>query len=425
MNENHDRKSDRLTANRAKILKAAGEVFLDTGFERTSVDQIAATAHMSKQSIYELFPNKQALFEAAVRDALDKGHSGLAFVEPSMNVEQTLSDFGEGLFRGFAEPVNFGLFRANIVAATHFPELADDLHENRIARSRKLADYLEVQMNKGALQPADPILTASRFGGLAVEGSRYFLGTPLPADQARKAIVRSATELFLHGYAGMANTDDLDPAILADASRPPAIGSNVALRLSSEKVQRLMDAVLTEFLEHGFPAAKINRAASAAQSSTATVYRHFSSKENLLRHVVEREIHATSQVVLQLDVASDAETALTALARQVLDWHLMPENIGLHRLLIQESDLVPDLAARFHDVRVAVSGRALTELLAIHGLPRPNSAAIRAFYVLATFAARFLTFTTVPEPAKRDIYSSECARLFLHGLASPPRAVNR
>ncbi|CDO38410.1 TetR/AcrR family transcriptional regulator [Novosphingobium sp. KN65.2] len=425
MNENHDRKSDRLTASRARILKAAGEVFLEIGFERTSVDQIAAVARMSKQSIYELFPNKQALFEAAVRDALDMGRSRLAFVEPSTNVEQTLSEFGEGLFRGFADAVNFGLFRASIVAATHFPELADELHEDRIARSRKLADYLETLMDNGTLQQADPLLTASRFGGLAVQGSRYFLGTPLPAEIARQAIVRSAIELFLHGYAGMAEIDDMDLANLTDAPLPPAIESKVAVRLSPEKVQRLMDAVLAEFLEHGFPAAKINRAASAAQSSTATVYRHFSSKENLLRHVVEREIHTTSQVTLQADLAGDAQTALAALARQVLDWHLMPQNIALHRLLIQESDLVPDLAARFYDVRVAVAGRALTSLLETHGLPKPNSAAIRAFYVLATFAARFMTLTTVPEPAQRDSYSGECARLFLRGLAMPPLREDR
>lgn len=407
---------ERRAERRAQILRAASSVFLDAGFERTSVDRIAAVAHMSKQSIYEQFPSKMALFEAAVRCELDGGRSQLATVVPTDNPEETLHQFGQRLFDGFADPANFGLFRANIVAANQLPDLADDLHEHRMALSRKLANYLETLAKDGFLDNADPLFAAVRFGGLAVEGSRYFLGQTLPPPADRETIINSAVDLFLNGYAG--HVDPHGPgsdAILRTAS-PPVIDSGVALRLSADKLQRLIDAAQAEFLDHGYPSANIDRITAAAQASKATVYRQFGNKEGLFRHVIEREIFTSSQAEFPASPSKDVDEATIFLARQVLDWHLAPKNIRMHRLLVQESDLVSDLARRFHDMRVAVVGRALDRLLAARHLPRPNATAARAFYLLATFAMRFLTARHAPDPAQRDYYSRETTWLFLHGL---------
>src|SRR5215813_9870775 len=49
-----------------RILDAACKVFLSRGFEGASIDEIAETARSGKPTIYVRFPNKQALFAAAV-----------------------------------------------------------------------------------------------------------------------------------------------------------------------------------------------------------------------------------------------------------------------------------------------------------------------------------------------------------------------
>src|SRR5262245_31115570 len=49
-----------------RILDAACKVFLSRGFEGASIDEIAETARSGKPTIYARFPNKQALFAAAV-----------------------------------------------------------------------------------------------------------------------------------------------------------------------------------------------------------------------------------------------------------------------------------------------------------------------------------------------------------------------
>ncbi|RSD11880.1 TetR/AcrR family transcriptional regulator [Amycolatopsis eburnea] len=51
---------------REHILDTAKLAFLETGFERTSMDAIAARAETSKRSLYAHFPTKDALFQAVV-----------------------------------------------------------------------------------------------------------------------------------------------------------------------------------------------------------------------------------------------------------------------------------------------------------------------------------------------------------------------
>ncbi|UZE24782.1 TetR/AcrR family transcriptional regulator [Pseudomonas sp. B21-056] len=54
------------TTRRADILDAAGMVFLRYGFKKTSMDDLARAAGLSRQGLYLHFPNKEALFEAMV-----------------------------------------------------------------------------------------------------------------------------------------------------------------------------------------------------------------------------------------------------------------------------------------------------------------------------------------------------------------------
>lgn len=50
----------------AAILDAAGDLFLEQGFERTSMDEVARSAGVSKQTVYAHFLNKEQLFRAVI-----------------------------------------------------------------------------------------------------------------------------------------------------------------------------------------------------------------------------------------------------------------------------------------------------------------------------------------------------------------------
>src|SRR5277367_945245 len=65
----------RLTAEerRAKILSAAVQAFATDGYDRTSMDRIAALSKVTKPVLYDHFPSKQALFLTvleSIRDGL-------------------------------------------------------------------------------------------------------------------------------------------------------------------------------------------------------------------------------------------------------------------------------------------------------------------------------------------------------------------
>ena len=51
---------------RQTIVDAASELFLELGFQATTLDKIAQRARISKLSIYRHFDNKEALFSAAI-----------------------------------------------------------------------------------------------------------------------------------------------------------------------------------------------------------------------------------------------------------------------------------------------------------------------------------------------------------------------
>ena len=57
----------RSDALRENILWAAREVFLEAGYERTSMDVVASRAKTTKRTLYAHFANKEALFLAVLK----------------------------------------------------------------------------------------------------------------------------------------------------------------------------------------------------------------------------------------------------------------------------------------------------------------------------------------------------------------------
>ncbi|MFJ6657148.1 TetR/AcrR family transcriptional regulator [Streptomyces sp. NPDC091377] len=72
---------------RAAILTAARDLFLADGFDRSSVDAVAARAQVSKRTVYDYFGDKRTLLQAVV-DAV--GHSLITTVRRTL--DDTLAD---------------------------------------------------------------------------------------------------------------------------------------------------------------------------------------------------------------------------------------------------------------------------------------------------------------------------------------------
>src|SRR6202521_2837764 len=58
---------------RRRILDAAIATFLRFGYRKTSMEEVARAADISRQGLYLHFPTKEELFRAGVRHALETG----------------------------------------------------------------------------------------------------------------------------------------------------------------------------------------------------------------------------------------------------------------------------------------------------------------------------------------------------------------
>ena len=61
------------SARQAHVLETALTVFARHGFSKTSIEDIAKAAGISRQGIYLYFKNKDEIFSASIQKALDDG----------------------------------------------------------------------------------------------------------------------------------------------------------------------------------------------------------------------------------------------------------------------------------------------------------------------------------------------------------------
>ena len=83
-----DRRSRKRLATRQEISNAATRLFLERGFDRVTVDEIAAAADVGRMTVFNHFPRKEDMFfdrdeeiREALRDALRQRDPGIAPVE--------------------------------------------------------------------------------------------------------------------------------------------------------------------------------------------------------------------------------------------------------------------------------------------------------------------------------------------------------
>ena len=147
-----------VSAKRRQILDGAREVFSEQGYERATVDQIAARAGVSKATVYNHFDDKQALFVAAVVEVCDD-LEGSAEVgdDRAGDVEQALRALGEHLMRLWLSPRVVSLYRQVIAEAGRIPEIGRLVFERgTVPYFEMIAAHLRRWSERGALRIDDP-----------------------------------------------------------------------------------------------------------------------------------------------------------------------------------------------------------------------------------------------------------------------------
>src|SRR5215216_1575114 len=133
---------------RRAILEAATTLFLRKGYLGTSMDEIAARAAVSKQTVYKHFADKERLFAEIVTGTVDEAsdpvQDEVRSLQDSGDLEADLRDLGRRQLTKVMQPRLLALRRLVIAEAGRFPELGRVFYERGPGRTMAtLADTFE------------------------------------------------------------------------------------------------------------------------------------------------------------------------------------------------------------------------------------------------------------------------------------------
>ncbi|WP_350352337.1 TetR/AcrR family transcriptional regulator [Microbacterium sp. A8/3-1] len=152
--------------NRAAILGAATDLFLELGFDRTSLAKVAERAGVSKATLFKQFPTKAELFEAMVLVAGDNAVGG-PLDPPSGDFHSGLVALGTAYASLLAQPRMMELIRAVITESARFPELrAQTFDFGTLPVLRALREFLEKANDHGDAYIADLDVVSAQFLGM-------------------------------------------------------------------------------------------------------------------------------------------------------------------------------------------------------------------------------------------------------------------
>lgn len=182
---------------RAAILEAAQQVFFANGFVGASMDQVAATAAVSKQTVYKHFSDKEALFREVVTNVVRARDAGIAadFLSTREGpIGDRLRSFARHFLKGVMQPNVLKLRRLVIGEAGRFPELGQSFYD---LGPKRAAAQLAVALREAAarqhLSLEDPELAAEHLLCLILS---------IPLDQAMLlGDENSVTDAALDRYA--------------------------------------------------------------------------------------------------------------------------------------------------------------------------------------------------------------------------------
>ena len=166
-----DSEEPRSTRKRRAILDAATTLFLRNGYLGTSMDEIAALAAVSKQTVYKHFTDKERLFSeivlGTVDEASDTVHDEVLGLEDTGDLEADLRDLARRQLALVIQPRILQLRRLVIGEAGRFPELGRTFYERGPGRTiAALAAAFERLAERGLLELDDPLLAAAHFNWL-------------------------------------------------------------------------------------------------------------------------------------------------------------------------------------------------------------------------------------------------------------------
>ena len=190
------------SAKREEIVAAATLLFMENGYELTSMEAVARQAGVSKLTIYSHFADKSELFRAIIQYRCDKLCMPTSFLsEAKAPVERALLKIARHVASLIYHADSLRLMRVVQAEAAHHPETVQIFYEVGPRRVKAaFADLLRELDRRGRIAVPDPARAAEQFFSL-LKGETLqrtlMFQMPAPGKKELDAHVKATVAFFL------------------------------------------------------------------------------------------------------------------------------------------------------------------------------------------------------------------------------------
>jgi AcrR family transcriptional regulator len=135
------------------------------------------------------------------------------------------------------------------------------------------------------------------------------------------------------------------------------------------KEQEVLDVATEYFLQHGYRGASINAMARSSGISKESIYRYFSSKQQLFEAVIGRELIEYRRSLHRLDAtlrSMDLRSALITVAETILAIITTDRTQALRRLIFDEATRSPEVGQHYYKIGPGQAYAVLENVLETH-----------------------------------------------------------
>jgi TetR/AcrR family transcriptional repressor of mexJK operon len=196
----------------ARLLDVATTLFMERGFDGTSIDAVAEAAGVSKPTVYARYRDKRDLFAAVLRERIRLWLAPLSAAAEAQaaeagpesinhkTIKATLHELSCHMLAYTLAPEAGTLQRLLSAQAVEFPELAKLAHEEGWLRAvRAVASLLRRSAARGHIKVDDPELAADMFLNLVLGHSRRLVLYGIAADpKTEERHRKAAVDFFLN-----------------------------------------------------------------------------------------------------------------------------------------------------------------------------------------------------------------------------------
>lgn len=192
---------------RTEILESAAKLFSESGFERTTVDEIAAKANVGKGTIYLYFQNKEDIFLAIMEEGLAKLINLFKLITESGSFIQQMREIIMTHFKFIEDNQDFYkiLLKEQVGLNLHHENTENNLTCLHQSLYELITNFIRKGMNEGYVKPGPLDSYVAAVSGMVSHTAFFWLITGGKDSLVSKT--DSVLNIILYGMVNHAMVD--------------------------------------------------------------------------------------------------------------------------------------------------------------------------------------------------------------------------